>query len=106
MNSLLDRFTPITSAFRPGTATELFALRLAQKLGDAPAVRHYVSLSHSYSEFQMLCAYRRTLRQGHNGSRGRQFLAELQRVSPNGNHNGCAKLISIRVERRTIAAVV
>ena len=48
MKSLLDRFTPITSAFRPSTATELFALRLAQKLGDAPAVRHYASLADSY----------------------------------------------------------
>jgi hypothetical protein len=106
MKSLLDRFAPLTAAFRPSTATELFALRLAQKLGDAPAVRHYASLAESYAEFQMLCAYRRTLRQGHNGTRGRQFLAELERVNPSGQHNGYARLISIRVERRTIAAAI
>jgi hypothetical protein len=106
MNSLLDRFAPVTAVFRPGTAAEMFALRLAQKLGDASAVRHYASLTDSYAEFPMLCAYRRTLRQGVNGSRGRQFLTELRRVGPSDHTNGCTKLISIRVERRTIAAAI
>lgn len=106
MNSLLDRFAPPTGAFRPGTASELFALRLAQKLGDVSAVRYYVSLADSYAEFPMLCAYRRSVRQGVNGSRGKQFLAELQRVGSSDRQDGCAKLMSIRVERRTIAAVI
>ena len=37
MKSILDRFIPAISRFRPRTTTDLFALRLAQKLDDAPA---------------------------------------------------------------------
>ena len=104
MKYLLDRFVP--AQFRPSTATEMFALRLAQKLDDASAVGHYRTLTESYNEFQLLCAYRRTLRHSSTGNRGRQFLAELQRVHSNGGHNGAAQLISIRVERRAVAAAI
>lgn len=45
MKSLFDRFIPATTPFQPKTTTELFALRLSQKLEDAAAVRHYVTLS-------------------------------------------------------------
>jgi hypothetical protein len=106
MKSLLDRFIPANSAFRPGTAAEMFALRLAQKLEDAPAVRHYLSLVNGYTEFQLLCAYRKTLRHSSNGYRGKQFLSELERTNPNGSHNGYARLISIRVERRAVAGAI
>jgi hypothetical protein len=106
MKSLLDRFIPANSVFRPGTASEMFALRLAQKLEDAAAVRHYVSLANSYTEFQMLCAYRRTLRHSGNGYRGKQFLIELKGTQANGGQNGNARLISIRVERRAVAAAI
>ena len=59
MKSLLDQYIPNTSAFRPGSATELFALCLARKLGDDRAARHYVELADRYSQAQLLCAYRR-----------------------------------------------
>ncbi len=106
MKSLLDRFRPITSGFQPTSPSELFALRLAQKLDDAAAVHHYVTVVDSYSEAQILCAYRRTLRGGATGGRGRRFVEELGRVGDTSSHNGHTPLISIRIERRSVAAAI
>jgi hypothetical protein len=104
MKSLLDRFTP--GAFRPATATDLFALRLAQKLNDSPSVRHYAMLADRHSEAQLLLAYRRALRGNGHADPGRRFQLELQRAHANGNHDRNTALISIRVERRAVAAAV
>jgi hypothetical protein len=104
MTSLLGKFIP--AAFRPTRARELFALRLAQKLGDARTVSHFVSLADRYTEAQLLWAYRRTLRASGNGDRGRRFHGELERAHANGNHEPQASLISIRIERRAVAAAV
>jgi len=106
MKSLLDKFVPAANEFRPETAMELFALRLAQKLGEAQAVRHFVALAESYSFAQLMCAYRRTLRGNGNGDRGRRFHDELKRIHAAGNHDPQSRLISIRVERRAVAAAV
>jgi hypothetical protein len=106
MKSLFDKFVPATDGFRPETAAELFALRLAQKLGEAQAVRHFVTLAANYSQAQLLCAYRRTLRGNGNEDRGKRFHAELERLHANGNHDRHSSLISIRVERRAVAAAV
>ena len=102
--SLWDRFTP--TAFRPRTTSDLFALRLAQKLDDAPAAGHYVTVVDGHSESQVLCAYRRALRLTENGDRGRRFHLELERIQPNGNQEPRVSLISIRVERRAVAATI
>lgn len=104
MDSLLDKFIPVV--FRPTRARDLFALRLAQKLGDARAVGHFVSLSDSYTETQLLSAYRRTLRATGHGDSARRFHLELERTHANGNHEPQTNLISIRIERRTVAAVI
>src|SRR5438093_8749837 len=104
MKSLFDKFIP--AAFRPSTAKDLFALRLAQKLDDVSAVSHYVTLADSFTDAQLLWAYRRTLRANHNGDSGRRFHQELERTSGNGNHDRQSKLIAIRVERRTVAAAI
>ena len=106
MKSVLDHFTPVKAVFRPRVGGELFALRLAQKLDDAHAIAHYVSLSHSHTESQLLCAYRRTLRRAHNGARGRVFLKELERTRNASDENGDGTLIAIRVERRAVAAAI
>jgi hypothetical protein len=106
MKSLLDRYIPATTAFRPSMASELFALRLAQKLDDAPAVRHYASLVDSCSQGQLLCAYRRAMRATGNEALGRRFHVELDRIHSNGNHDRQGSLISIRVERRAVAAAI
>lgn len=106
MTSLLDQFIPTATAFRPSTARELFALRLAQKLNDSAAVRHYVDLAETYSEGQILCAYRRTGRAHPNPDPGRHFHLELQKSRGNGHRHGAGTLLSIRVERRTVAIVI
>ncbi len=106
MTPLLDQFIPITTAFRPSTAKDLFALRLSQKLNDAAAVRHYVELVDEYSEPQLLSAYRRTLRAHGQGDLGRRFHAELKAMHANGQQNRSDSLISVRIERRTIAIAI
>jgi hypothetical protein len=104
MDSLFEKFNP--AAFRPTRTRDLFALRLAQKLGEERTVGHFVSLADSYTETQLLCAYRRTLRASGNGDRGRRFHIELERTNQNGNHDPQASLISIRIERRAVAAAI
>ena len=106
MKSLLDQFKTVRVAFQPKSGIELFALRLAQKLGDAPAVAHFLQLVQEYTEFQILCAFRRTLRHSSGSSRGAHFLAELKKTNPNGYQNGIVRLISIRIERRAVAVAV
>jgi len=106
MQSILDKFRPQSSAFRPANPQEVFALRLAQKLGEATAVHHYVSLSGEYSPTQLLCAYRRAVRAFGNGQRGQRFHKELERIQSNGNHNNAASLIAVRIERRAVAAAI
>jgi len=106
MKSLFDKFIPATTPFQPKTTTEMFALRLSQKLEDAAAVRHYVTLADSYSQGHLLGAYRWTIREHGGGDRGRRFHVELERSRTNGNHDRNTSLISIRVERRAVAAAV
>src|SRR5579872_1560024 len=106
MQSLLDRFIPPTGGFRPKTSTELFALRLAQKLKDARAVGHYLALCDSHSESQLLCAYRRALHGNGKWDLGRRFVEELRSVSTNGHPEKSGSLMAVRVERRAVAAAV
>lgn len=106
MQSLLDKFKPQSARFVPASPAELFALRLAQKLGDDATVRHYRELLGQYTEEQMLSAYRRAVRATQNGDRGRRFHLELRQAGGNGSHERLGTLLSIRVERRTVAAAV
>jgi len=106
MKSLLDQYIPSTAEFRPNTVSDLFALRLAQKLDDAVAVRHYVSLLDGQSEAKLLVAYRRAIQAGKNRDLGRQFLLELNSINRDGHHDRNSSLIAIRIERRTVAAAV
>jgi hypothetical protein len=102
---LLDKFVPAGARFRPSTITELFALRLAQRLNEPRTVRHFLNLVDGYSAGQLLCAYRRTIRNRH-ADLGRGFHKELEQIRSNGPHDRRANLISIRVERRTVAAAI
>lgn len=106
MQSILDRFRPQSSTFRPANSQDVFALRLAQKLGDATAVRHYASLPDDYSITQLLCAYRRAVRAAGNGQRGQRFHQELEGIQSNGDHNHAPSLIAVRIERRAVAAAI
>ena len=77
MNSpLLDKFVPAGTRFRPSTISELFALRLAQRLSEPLAARHFANLTDSHTVTQLLCAYRRAIRNGYVDL-GRGFHKEL-----------------------------
>src|ERR1022692_1259245 len=106
MSSILDQFRPAQSGFTPSRPRDIFALRLAQKLNDASAAAHYAMLAADHSEDHLLPAYRRTLRESSNGDLGRRFHRELERTGDPGSDHRCAKLLSIRVERRAVAAAV
>jgi hypothetical protein len=86
--------------------SELFALRLAQKLGDGAAAQHYATLLGQYSEGLLLVAYRRTIRSGQHADLGRRFHVELKHARPNGSNGNGARLIAVRIERRSVAAAV
>ena len=114
MKPILDRFTPSKSAsstFRPSTRQELFTLRIAARLNDAVAASHYAVLLSEYSEGQMICALRRTLKSSSGGNLAKSFHVELSRSHGNGSYgnssNGkCSRLIAVRVERRSVAVAV
>src|SRR5581483_2365051 len=106
MSNILDQFSISPSQFEPKSAAEMFALRLAQKLGEPEAAEHYLSLVDRYSESRLLCAYRRMLRRNGNHDAGRMFHRELEKSAENGYTNGQASLIAVRIERRTVAAAV
>ncbi len=106
MTRILDRFPIALSQFHPKTVGEMFAFRLAQKLGEKGAVHHYISLLDAYSEAHLLYAYRRALRGGGRADMGRRFHVELERTHSNGYHDGQSSLLAIRIERRAVAAAV
>ena len=114
MNPILDRFTPskpASSTFRPSSRQELFALRVAAKLNDAVAANHYAVLLSECSEGQMLCALRHALKSSSGANLAKNFHMELRRFHGNGSHgNGSngksARLIAVRVERRSVAVAV
>jgi hypothetical protein len=112
MKGILDRVSKSAlsasySHFRPKSPGEFFALRLAQKLGDSVASKHYVELTERYSEAQLLVAYRRATSNGSGANVIRNFHTELERVS--GKHvNGMPnqRIAAIQIERRAIAVVI
>ena len=106
MNHILDQFVLPTASFQPKTLQEFFASHLARKLDDCPAIRHYVSLADNHSEGQLLCAYRRAKRTEGNLDLARRFNIELERTHPGDYHDGHLSQISIRIERRTVAAAI
>src|SRR2546430_551421 len=109
MKPILDRFTSSKSAssfFRPVTRQELFALRVAVKLNDAVAASHYATLLADYSEGQMLAALRRPLKSSSGASLAKSFHVELNRSQGNGSNGKFAKLIAVRVERRSVAVAI
>jgi hypothetical protein len=91
--------------FRPATTDEFFALRLAVRLGDGPAVRHYADLAQRYSRDQLLSAYGRAL--AYPGDISRRFHQHLERMSGRRNGNGAGKLLAaIRIERRAVGVAI
>src|SRR4051794_20739893 len=112
MTNILDRFARSPSSFthsyfRPQSAGELFALRLASKLNDIVAVPHYVELVEQHSEESLLVAYRRVFASGTVSNPARRFHAELVRLNGRNGHESATKwLIAVRIERRAVAVAV
>jgi hypothetical protein len=106
MTPILERFIQVAAPFRPRSPADVFALRLAHKLGDAVAAQHYAMLVGSYSESHLLVAFRRTVKSGQRSNLGRRFHMELERVHSDGQNGYGTKLLAVRVERRSVAAAV
>jgi len=92
------------SHFEPTDQEQYFALRLADKLNDAVAARHYVELSEHYSQAQLLTAFRRVKTVGCHLDPARCFHEELKRLEGRkGDILPARFLAAIRIERRAIA---
>jgi hypothetical protein len=107
MLPIFDSFCSQPLAFRPKTATDLFALRLAFRLGDAVSAGHYAQLAYKYPESRLLVAFRRAVSTpGSLEEQCRRFHLELDKVQGSAPINGNVKLLAIRVERRSVAAAI
>lgn len=112
MTNILDRVARSSSSarycqFQPSDQREYFALRLAQKLDDAAAARHYGELVEHYSEAQLLVAYRRAKAAGSHLDPARSFHLELKRLEGRpGDRPAVRRLAAIRIERRAVAVAI
>jgi hypothetical protein len=112
MTNILDQVARSSSSgrynqFQPSDQCEYFALRLAQKLDDAVAVRHYAELVDHYSEAQLLVAYRRAKAAGSHNDPARSFHLELKRLEGRpGDGPAIRRLAAIRIERRAVAVAI
>lgn len=112
MTNILDRVargssSALSSKFHPESPRGFFALRLASKLHDAAAVRHYVGLLERYSDEQLLVAYRRATAGDTDSDPARRFHVELERLG-NRQVNGVShgRIAAIRIERRAVAVAI
>jgi hypothetical protein len=112
MTNILDQVGRSASAarngqFEPSDQREYFALRIAQKVGDAVATRHYAELLNHHSEAQLLTAYRRAKAAGVHLDLARSFHEELKRLEGRAGDNPPARsLVAIRIERRAVAIAI
>jgi hypothetical protein len=99
------------SEFCPATVPEVFALRLATKLGDGAAAKHYVELVERYPADHLLIAYHRAIAHCHNGNLARRFHDFFEPLKHRDNQNrgngrSTYRLAAIRVDRRAVAVAV
>jgi hypothetical protein len=112
MTNILDQVARSSAAarysqFQPSDQREYFALRLAQKLDDEAAARHYAELLEHYSEAQLLVAYRRAKAAGSHLDPARSFHLELKRLEGRtGEGPAIRRLAAIRIERRAVAVAI
>jgi hypothetical protein len=109
MTSILDRLAARQSlpSYRPTTTRDLFLLRLAQKLNEPEAAAHYEDLAGEHTDETLLLAYRRTMNRGYSTPEfGRGFHEELKSARQQPDRVQRDRLLSIKVERRSIAISV
>jgi hypothetical protein len=109
MTPILDRFIKQErTVFVPETRSQVFALKLAEKLNDAVGTQHYMALADQYSEHELLTAFRRSVGSSETTIPGERFHVELGKMNGNGHgpHGECHVLLAIRVERRSLAVAV
>jgi hypothetical protein len=101
----------VYSDFSPGTTPEVFALRLATKLGDGAAAKHYAELVERYPADHLLIAYHRAVAHSHNGNVARRFHDFFEPLKhrddqSTGNSKSPYRLAAIRVDRRAVGVAV
>jgi hypothetical protein len=112
MTNILDQVARSSSSarysqFEPCDQQEYFALRLAKKLDDAAAARHYAELLDHYSQAQLLTAYRRAKAAGSHADPARSFHQELKRLEGRASDDPpMRRLAAIRIERRAVAVAI
>jgi hypothetical protein len=114
MTNILDQVarthsSALRSQFLPETPSEFLALRLAARLNDHAAVRHYVALSERYGDRHLLTAYRRVRESGCHIDPGRAFLREMERLVQRNMGDieiDARRLAAIRIERRAVAVAI
>jgi hypothetical protein len=111
MPGILDRFTAQNySHVNPQTVEEFFGLQLARKLGDLAAARHYVELAREHPEEKLLVSFRKAIAASgaYLASLPKNFHTTLSRSSGSNqmSSSGRSRLLAIKVERRTVSAVI
>src|SRR5436190_9152261 len=105
--NILDQIARRPSRFSPSSIQEFYAFCLARKLGEPLAAEHYLELLSRHSEEKLLAAFRRAVDgQQSKVNLARVFHLELANGHTNGKNGSTAKLLAIKVERRSIAVVI
>jgi hypothetical protein len=105
--NILDQVARRTSRITPSTTEEFYAFCLARKLGEPLATEHYLGLLLQYSEEKLSAAFRRAVaRPRKDADLARSFHVELAKRHGNGKNGSTVKLLAIKVERRSVAAVI
>jgi len=104
--TILEQIANTYNRFRPLNSTDFFALCLAHKLGDFDSAAHYASLASQVGQDALLVAYTRAKKHVLGGENlPMRFHQELVHVKA-AFVESPGKLLSLRIERRTIAAAV
>jgi hypothetical protein len=73
--NILATISETMGRFVPANPTQFLAMRLAQRLGDEKACRHYAVLFEHYSEEFLLRIYNQCVQEGF--ANGQEFMARI-----------------------------
>ncbi len=106
MKSVFENFTRPSAAFRPESESDFFALLLAKRLGESAGVRHFAAFASQYPRERLLVACKHCLNSGQDGNVAKRFRSEVERAGNYSNGWYSARLLCLRVERRSVTAVI